>query len=70
MLQEIDADEIIFGEEGEAQPLDVNYKDYKKRSAEAANIISLSCSTDVKSYIDHLTAPRDMWETLKTRLDT
>ena len=70
VLQEIDADEIISGEEDVAQPLDIIYKDYKKRSAKAANIISLSCSPDVKSYIDHLTAPKDMWETFKIRLDT
>ena len=32
VLQEIDADEIIAGEEDVVQPLVVNYKDYKKRS--------------------------------------
>ena len=60
VLQEIDADEIVPGKEDDPQPLNIDYKDYKKRSAKAANIISLSCSPDVKSYIDHLTAPKDM----------
>ena len=47
VLQEIDANKIIPGEENEAQPFDVNYKDYKKRATKAANIISLSYSPDV-----------------------
>ena len=67
VLQEIDADEIISGEDDVTQPLDI---DYKKRSTMAAKIISLPCSPDVKSYFDRLTAPMYMWETLKTRLDT
>ena len=29
VLQEIDAEEIVSGEEDEAQRLDINYKDYK-----------------------------------------
>ena len=70
VLQEIDLDAIISGGEDEAQPLDINYKDYKKRSAKAANTIPISCSPDVKFYIDHLTAPKDMWEILETLLDT
>ena len=37
VLQEIHADENVFGEEDEAQPLDVNYKDYKKQTAKATN---------------------------------
>ena len=65
ILQEIDADKIIPGEENEAQPLDVNYKDYKKQTTKAANIISLSYSPDVKYYIDHLTSLKEMWDTLK-----
>ena len=35
--QEINADEIISSEEDEVQPLDINYKDYKKRATKAAN---------------------------------
>ena len=54
LLQETDAGEIIPGEEGVAQPLDINYKDYKKPSAKAANIISLSCSPDVNPHSDLL----------------
>ena len=70
VLQEIDADKIIPGEEDEEKPRDMDYKDYKKRATKAANIISLSYSPDIKYYIDYLTSLKEMRDTLKTRLDT
>ena len=60
---------ISYSSEGAAQPLGFRHEDHKKRPAKTASIIFLSCSPYMKFYMDHLTVPRDVWETLKTRPD-
>ena len=46
VLCAVDADDIITGGEKEPAPIDLDYKDYKKRASKAASIISLSCSPE------------------------
>ena len=69
VLREIDADDIISGEEDVALPpmSIVTTKSGPLRLPILSPSRALQMS---KSYIDHLTAPKDMWETLKTRVDT
>lgn len=49
VLQVVDADNITTGDEEEPA---LDYRDYKKRAAKAASIVSLSCSRDpnIHSY--------------------
>ena len=70
VLRAVDADNIITGEEEEPAPIDLDYRDYKKRASKAASIISLSCSPEIRPYLKGLQTPREMWETLQARLDT
>ena len=70
VLRALDADNIITGEEEEPIPIDLDYKDYKKRASKAASIISLSCSPEIRPYLKGLQTPREMWETLQARLDS
>ena len=51
VLCAVDADNIITGEEAEPAPIDLDYRDYKKRASKAASIISLSCSPDIRPYL-------------------
>ena len=70
VLRALDADNIIAGEEEEPMPIDLDYKDYKKRASKAASIISLSFSPEIRPYLKGLQTPREMWETLQTQLDS
>jgi len=65
---------IVTGDDPERQPLDVdhddNYDDWKAKKAEAASIIRLSCSPEVRRIIKGMRSPLEMWNTLETSLDT
>ena len=54
VLCAVDADNIITGEEEEPAPIDLDYRDYKKRASKAASIISLSCSPEIRPYLKGL----------------
>jgi len=65
---------IITREDPEPQPLDFNhydnYDDWKTKEAEAAFIIRLSCSPEVRRIVKSIRNPHEMWNTLETSLDT
>jgi len=65
---------IVTGEDPEPQPLDFdhddNYDDWKAKEAEAASMIRLSCSSEVRRIIKGIRNPHEMWNTLETSLDT
>jgi len=64
---------IITGEDPEQQPLDFdqddNYDNWKAKEAEAASMIRLSCSSEVRRIIKGIRNPHKMWNTLETTLD-
>jgi len=64
---------IVTGDDPELQPLDFdhddNYDDWKAKEAEAASIIRLSCSPEVRRIIKGMRNPLEMWNTLETSLD-
>jgi len=65
---------IVTGDDPEPQPLDFdhddNYDDWKAQEAEAASMIRLSCSPEVRRIVKGKRNPREMWNTLETSLDT
>ena len=65
---------IVTGDDPEPQPLDFdhddNYDDWKAKEAEAASMIRLSCSPEVRRIVKGMRNPREMWNTLETSLDT
>jgi len=65
---------IVTREDPEPPPLDFdhkdNYDDWKAKEAEAASMIRLSCSPEVRRIIKGLRNPHEMWNTLETSLDT
>ena len=69
VLRVVDADNIITGEE-EPAPIDVDHRDYKRRASKAASIISLSCSPEIRPYLNGLQTTREIWEALQERLDS
>ena len=74
VLSAMKAYAIIIGDDPELQPLDFNhddnYDDWKAKEAEAASMIRLSCSTKVRRIIKGMRNPHEMWNILKTSLDT
>jgi len=64
---------IVTGEDTELQPLDLhhddNYDDWKTKEAEAASIIRLSCSPEVRRFVKCIRNPHEMCNTLETGLD-
>jgi len=65
---------IVTGEDPEPQPPDFdhddNYNDWKAKEAEAASMITLSCSPEVRRIVKGIRNPHGMWNTLETSLDT
>jgi len=65
---------IITRDDPEPQPLDFNhdynYDDWKAKEAEAASMIRLCCSAEVRRIVKGMRNPREMWNTLETSLDT
>ena len=65
---------IVTGEDPEPQPLDFdhddNYDDWKAKEAQAAFMIRLSCSPEVRHIIKGIRNPHEMWIILETSLDT
>jgi hypothetical protein len=65
---------IVTGDDPEPQPLDFdhddNYDDWKAKEAEAASMIRLSCSLEVRRIVKGMRNPLKMWNTLETSLDT
>ena len=59
---------IVTGEDSEPQPLDFDHNDndddWKAKEAEAASIIRLSCSPEVRRIVKDLRNPHEMWNTL------
>jgi hypothetical protein len=65
---------IVTGDNPEPQPLDFehddNNDDWKAKEAEAASMITLSCSPEVRRIVKGMRNPLEMWNTLQTSLDT
>ena len=74
ILSAMKAYTIVPGEDPEPQPLDFghddNYGDWKAKEAEAASMIRLSCSPEVRRIVKGIRNPDEMWKTLETSLDT
>jgi len=74
ILSAMKAYAIVTGEDPEPQPLDFdhddNYDDWKAKEAEAASMIRLSCSPEVRRIVKGIRNPHEMWNTLETSLDT
>jgi len=65
---------IVTGDNPELQPIDFddddNYDDWKAKEAEAASMIRLSCSAEVRRIVKGMRNPLEMCNTLETSLDT
>jgi uncharacterized membrane protein YgcG len=65
---------IVTGDDPEPQPLDFdhddNYDDWKAKEAEAASMIRLSYSPEVRRIVKGMRNPLEMWNTLETSPDT
>jgi len=65
---------IVTGDDPEQQPFDFdhnnNYDDCKAKEAEAACMIRLSCSPEIRCIVKGKRNPHEMRNTLKTSLDT
>jgi len=65
---------IVTRDDPEPQPLDFNhdddYDDWKAKEAEAASMIRLFCSPEVRRILKGMRNPHEMWNTLETNLDT
>jgi hypothetical protein len=65
---------IVTGNDPEPQTLDFehndNYDDWKAKQAEAASMIRLSCSPEVRRIVKGMRNPLEMWNTVHTGLDT
>jgi hypothetical protein len=74
ILSSMRAYAIVTGDDREPQPLvfdhDDNYDDWKAKEAEAASIIRLSCSPEVRCIIKGMRNPLEMWNMLETNLAT
>jgi hypothetical protein len=74
ILSAMKAYAILTGDDPEQQPLDFDhddkYDDWKAKEAEAASMIRLSCSPEVRRIIKGMRIPLEMWNTLETSLDT
>jgi len=64
---------IVTREDSELQPLefdnDANYDDWKAKEVEAASIIRMSYSPEVRCIIKGIRNPHERWNTLETSLD-
>jgi len=75
ILEAMSAFVIVSGEE-EAPPAGntvaarTAIADYRKRRVLATSAIRFSCTEEVAIYINGLSNPREMWETLNERLDS
>jgi len=74
ILSAMKAYPIVTGEDSEPQRLDFdhddNYDDWKAKEAEAASMITLSCSSEVQRIVKGIPNPHEMWNTLEMSLDT
>jgi len=74
ILSAMKAYAIVTGEDPEPQPLDfkhdANYDHWKAKEAEAASMIRLSCSSEVRCIVKGIRNLQEMWNRLETRLDT
>jgi len=75
ILEAMNALDIVIGEEeeppaGNTVAARTAIADYRKRRALATSAIRFSCTEIVAIYINGLSNPREMWETLNQRLDT
>jgi hypothetical protein len=74
ILSAMRANAIITRDDPEPQPLDFdhndNYDEWKAREAEAASMIRLSCSPEIRRIGKGMRNPHEMWNTLQTSLDT
>jgi len=74
ILSAMKAYAIVTGEDPEPQPLDFNhndnYDDSKAKEAEAASMIRLCCSSEVRRIVKGIRNPHEMWNGLETSLDT
>jgi hypothetical protein len=65
---------IVTGDDPEPQPQHFdhndNYDDCNAKEAEAASMIRLSCSPEVRRIVKGMRNPHEMWNTLETSLDT
>jgi len=65
---------IVTRDNPEPQPLDFNrddnYDDWTAKEAEAAAMIRLSCSPEVRGIVKGIRNPHGTWNTLETSLDT
>jgi len=66
ILSAMTAYTIVTGEDPEPQPLDFdhhdNYDDWKAKETEAASIIRLSCSPEVRRIVKGISNPHEMWK--------
>jgi len=74
ILSAMKAYAIVTGEDPEPQPHDFDHDDnngdWKAKEAEAASMIRLSCSSEVRRIVKGKRNPHEMWNTLETSLDT
>ena len=74
ILSAMKAYAIVIGDDPELQPLDFdhddNYDDWKAKDAEAASMIRLSCSPEVRRIVKGMRNSLEMWNTLETSMDT
>ncbi|KAF8248632.1 hypothetical protein K440DRAFT_546650 [Wilcoxina mikolae CBS 423.85] len=61
---------IVTGDDPEPQPLAIDYDDWKAKEVQAASIIKLSCSPEVRHIVKGIRNPHEMWNMLETSLDT
>jgi hypothetical protein len=74
ILSAMEAYAIVTGDGPELQSLDFdrddNYDNWKAKEAEAASMIRLSCSPEVRRIIKGMRNPLELWNTLETSLET
>jgi hypothetical protein len=71
ILKAMNAFAIVNGKEEEPPVSNTAaVADYQKQHAFATSVIRFSCTEEVAIYINGLLDPREMWETLKERLDS
>ena len=73
LLRSVDAYNIALGNEllpvGGGNAVRTQQRDFEKRSGKGAHAILSSCTNEIKTIIEHLDSPHEMWETLRTRLN-
>jgi len=74
ILSAMKAYAIVTGEDPEPQPLDFDHDDncdnWSAKETEAASMIRLSCSSEVRCIVKGIRNPHEMWNTLEITLDT